>query len=786
MFQSARAGVVLFAALAMALAASLAFPSDAQAGNPRNGKIDFEARLEPADLAPGGSGMLVIEATLLKDQTFEWKKKNGKVAKLLIEGHHIYAKGEQAMTYTPLEAAGVTYDLDKAEITEPVEKKDEFGDVAIVWKKHFTLKVPVTLSADVAPDARLGMRFSYNGCTTGAMANCYGRVNDHLAAIMLGAPKGGVPGGGAAEAGKPAIQGPAPSAQGEGEVTVEIDEAKKVVKVTFAPSFGNYMYGPDYPGEAIRVGVKPLEQEGVTWGKVDMPSAEKIESAYTVTVPYERKADVAQLTLLVTWQACTSGPGGFCHGPHTDEQVTISWPGIKGGAPVTPAAPVEDIPEGEVLFPVIEDDDLGEGESEESFIRRQMDDNPIIAFGLIILMGLGLAFTPCVLPIIPITVSVISGGNADIEKKRLALLLATYVLGISMTFGIMGAVAAQTGGAMSALFAMAPVQWGIAILFMVLSFGMFGVYELQPPAWLMNLQGGAQRRSGSFIGAFLFGCLGAIIASPCTGPAIAALLIIAANEGSAILGFFMFFCLGLGMGSVFFAVGSLNFAMRPGPWMVWVRYTFGILLVGVSMYYLRNYNLINETVMWIVGVVVCVAAAVGIAWHLHNKEGEEEKVARMRGIKVGVLSMLMVVFIAWYTRVPDDLLSWTYVKDTDHLQELVAQSQEAGKPVVVDFWGDWCTNCKVYDKRIAATPSLRERFERITRIKVDLSEDQKRWPIRHALGVESSGAPIMVFIDRQGQIRRNADVVGLKDAEELAKHIDVVLSEKPVKTSSTN
>jgi thiol:disulfide interchange protein DsbD len=287
------------------------------------------------------------------------------------------------------------------------------------------------------------------------------------------------------------------------------------------------------------------------------------------------------------------------------------------------------------------------------------------------------------------------------------------------------------------------------------------------------------------IGAFLFGCLGAVIASPCTGPAIAALLILAANEGSAALGFAMFFCLGLGMGAVVFSVGALNFAMRPGPWMVWVRYTFGILLVGVSMYYLRNYNLISETVMWVVGMLTCVAAAVGIAWHLHNKEGEEKRPAQMRGLKVGVLSALMVAFVAWYTQVPSDLLSWTYVKSPEHLQELVADSQAKGKPVVVDFWGDWCTNCKVYDKRIATTPSLRERFERITRIKVDLSEETVRWPMRHALGVESSGAPVMVFIDRQGRIRRNADVVGLKNAEDLATHIDLVLKDKAVKTSST-
>jgi thiol:disulfide interchange protein DsbD len=187
---------------------------------------------------------------------------------------------------------------------------------------------------------------------------------------------------------------------------------------------------------------------------------------------------------------------------------------------------------------------------------------------------------------------------------------------------------------------------------------------------------------------------------------------------------------------------------------------------------------------WILAAVVCVLAAVGIAWHLHTKEGEEKKPARMRGIQVAALTAAAIAVVAWYTHVPDNLLSWTYAKSPEHLQELVAKSTKQGKPVVVDFWGEWCTNCKVYDKRIATTQALRERFERITRIKVDLSgEDQVRWPMRDALGVEESGAPIMVFIDRQGRIRRKADLVGLEDDDVVMKHIDVVLKKKqPAKT----
>lgn len=313
---------------------------------------------------------------------------------------------------------------------------------------------------------------------------------------------------------------------------------------------------------------------------------------------------------------------------------------------------------------------------------------------------------------------------------------------------------------------------------------MLGIYELQPPGWLMKLQGGAQRRSGSMVGAFLFGCLGAIIASPCTGPAIAGMLIVTAKEGSVVLGFAMFFSLGLGMGAVFFAAGALNFAMRPGPWMVWVRYAFGIIMFAASFYYLKNYGLVSTEVMWVAGLIIAALAGYGVVWHLVNKEFEEKKTARSRGVKVAVLMALSLGLVYLYTKQPDDLLSWTYAKDPQHLQELVAKSTSEGKPVVVDFWGTWCTNCKVYDVRIATIPELRERFERITRIKVDLSgDDRKRWDMRHALGIEQALAPYMVFIDRQGRIRRKADIDGLFGAEKVSAHIDVVLNDKPVETS---
>nr|MDJ0523620.1 cytochrome c biogenesis protein CcdA [Planctomycetota bacterium] len=567
----------------------------------------------------------------------------------------------------------------------------------------------------------------------------------------------------------------------EGGAQVRLSKDGKEIIVTFAPTFGWYFYGPDDQTGSIQVSVEPVPTEGVEFGEVTLPPGEKITSLmpYEVKVPFTRADSAKAIELKVVWQGCSEE--GTCNNPRR-ESFRITWPG-GADEPAPAKEPDQPVEQGEVLFPVVEDDEIG-SESDSSVIQRLMRDSPLLGFGFIFIIGLGLAFTPCVLPIVPITVSVITGGNADIPKKRLTGLLGTYVGGLALTFGAMGVIAALAGGGLATAFTLPAVQWGIAILFIALSFSMIGVYELQPPAWLMNLQGGAQKRQGSVLGAFLFGCLGAVIASPCVAPVVAGMLIVTANTGSIPLGFFMFFTLGIGMGTVFFSAGALNFLMRPGPWMIWVRYVFGMLLFGVALYYLKSGGHISEAALWGMGVGVSVLAMLGVAWHLRTKEGESAGPARMRGIKVATLFMASVVAVFFITKKPEGLLDWIYVEDSEHLVALVEQAKSEGKPAVVDFWAEWCYYCKEYDKLIAAEPEVRERFEQVMRIKVDLTDDDQRWDVRHAVGQEAPLQPFLVFIDRQGRIRRKADVDKFLDPEEIVKRLDLILNSEPVETSS--
>jgi thiol:disulfide interchange protein DsbD len=771
---------LLLAVPALLAAAWAALP--ARAGDKVTGRIDMAASVVPADLAPGGHGVLKIHATFLSDK------------------HYLHAAGEEAMTYEPVPAPGVTYDMKAVQLTKPHEMKDEVGDTMVVWEGSFDFEVPVTLAADAAPDTELGVSFTYYGCVQGV--GCYPPVKGQVAKVKLGGASGSKPVSSAPSAAKgaPGKAGATPvppgaaAAPDEGPkgqtvldasatVRLGVDEAKGEAVVTLTPDLGYHLYGPDDKGGNVQVQVHPVAAEGVTWGTVHRPEAGLIEGPYEVRVPFTRKPSVRSIAVRVTWQACQGeGPGASCALPG-DRTLRATW-GAAAPAPKQPAgdATPPPIKEGDVLFPYVDargavaaptGDEGGKDKTHEGLWG--LLGLYLGAFGT----GILLAFTPCVLPIIPITVSVITGGRADVPKGRLTALLLTYVGGLAATFAVMGVAAALAGGSLSGAFTNPWVISAIVLVFLALAFSMIGIYELQPPAWLMNLQGGAQRRSGSLLGALLFGCLGAIIASPCTGPAIAGLLVLTAKSGDVVLGFTLFFTLGLGMGAVFFAAGALNFALRPGPWMVWVRYVFGMLLFGAAIYYMNDLVWVTWGQVIAFGSGICVLAMLGVAWHLVKKEGEERKPALVRGAQVMALFVLTLVLVGWYVKPVETGLEWTFVRDRDHLVSLVDEAKAEGRPVLVDFWAKWCHYCKEYDKLIADHPELIRALKHVKLVKVDLTKDAKRWGLRHAVGQKAAQQPYMVILDKQGRIVRQAIVDGWLGAKkgpaELMRRLEMVL-----------
>ena len=791
-----RLPILALAVLAVLLAAGPVFAGPQE----RKGQIGFAVRLEPADLAPGGEGVLVVTSVIEQEL-------------------HVYVDGDEAVRFKPLAVDGVTYHVahpekwtnwevheatpGKVTWTKPIVRPiPGFPDAPPdpVWEEghDFEIRIPVTLSPEVAPDAEIGLVFDYSACDE---ASCYARIHGAHAVIKLGlAPAD--PGGDTPGTEPVPAPGPAQPAYGvfpqsdAASVTLEIRDGPVAV-VTFTPSFGYYIHGPDVMSTDIPLTVEPLEDEGITWGDWDFDEAdEKLTTPYAVRIPFQHDG-AKRLRIRVGWQGCAES--GTCEQPQPGLLVA-TW----GGARVEPSPPLVDpneengtrgpapppVPVPEVVelqpgekvlvkpsetlpFPVVHGDDLDQPRTDDDWeireagafavaqnrsdFEQKWKDYGVLFLGIIFLLGAGLAFTPCVLPIIPLTISVIGGGNPDIKKSRLTVLLTVYVLGLTLTYGAAGAAAGLLGEAinLAAAFENPAVIWTIALIFVLMAAGMMGFFELQPPAWMERMRGGAQKKSGTIVGSFLLGILAAVIASPCTGPFVVSMIAAAATNGP-LLGFLWLGTLGLGMGAVFFAAGSLNLLARPGPWMVWVRYAFGVILFGFALYLLANSGqLDNVILLFAVGFLVALIAWWAVTRHLHRREGERIEVARLRGAIISVCLIITTGIVAFLARAPA-AEGWIKLEDVAHLKREVARATEEKKPVVVKVGATWCTYCKAYDGVIAGDAYLRDAFEGMVRLKIDVEKDT-RDDLREAVGLEA-GQPRMVFFDEAGRIRRAADI----------------------------
>jgi thiol:disulfide interchange protein len=815
----------LVIAVTCAAAPALAAPEMGQ------GEIGTTVRLEPADLGPGGEGVLVVTSVIENDL-------------------HLYADGSEAIKVTPIALDGVVYhvptldgftwedfekDAGRLTWSKPMLRPSDYPNAPpdLVWQEghDFELRIPVTIGSSVASDAVLGVLLDYSACDE---LSCYDRIEGQRAVVKLGAGGGGTPGD--ADAPTDVVAAPKekvvfaafPSSDAA-RVTLEIEEAEGdggglVAVVTFVPGIGFYLHQPPGSANDIPVSVEPLEDEGITWGDWDWPAeGGKIEEPYAVRIPFVRDG-AERLRIRVGWQGCNDFT---CDDPQSDilmarwvEEGRVEPPvpfehpnGEK--PPVIPdvgtaPTPVE-IPPGEKVlvepsealpFPVVHGDDLDKPRTDDDWrvveaaaaptlagdaseVETLWRDLGIMFFGLILVLGVGLAFTPCVLPIIPLTISVIGGGNPDIKKSRLTFLLTVYVLGLSLAYGAAGAASGFLGEAINleAAFQNPVVIWCIAGIFMVMAAGMMGIFELQPPAWMERMRGGAQKKSGTVLGSFLLGLLAALIASPCTGPFVVGLITFVATTQDPLLGFAWLFTLGLGMGAVFFAAGSLNLLARPGPWMVWVRYGFGIILFGVALYLVAKGGLLDLDPAvtgdhWIavlaVGVIVGVIAWWAMARHLVRKEGESKEVARRRGAILSLCIIGVAILVAWFSVPPEAGPMWIKVKDVAHMRQEVERAKEEGRPVVVDVWATYCTNCIKFDHVIADDPYLRKAFDDMVRLKID-ETDGMRVDLRRAVGLPDGAKPRMAFFDEQGRIRRAADVMHwYKDQSgaELRRRVD--------------
>jgi thiol:disulfide interchange protein DsbD len=397
-------------------------------------------------------------------------------------------------------------------------------------------------------------------------------------------------------------------------------------------------------------------------------------------------------------------------------------------------------------------------------IRKLFDERGLLAFFGIFLLGLGLNLTPCVYPMMSVTLALFGARE---ERRLLARVPAAlvYMVGIAITYSLLGVVAAMTGTLFGAALQSPIVLVAIAVVLAAMALSMFGLYEIQVPSGLLTRL--STSSATGLVGVFLSGVMVGLFAAPCVGPPIVALLAVVAQSGKPWFGFAAFFVLSIGLGLPYLVLGTftglLQALPRSGAWMVWVKEVFGVLLLAVALFYL---SLAVEP--GVSGWIVPAALVLGGAYLGFLVRGEGAAPA-FRWVQRG-LGMAAIAGGVWMAvTTPTQGIRWE-----PYTEARLTHAVAAGQPVLLDFYADWCVSCKEMERFTFTDPAVRARMSRMLLLKADVTANT---PEDAALLGRFGlfGPPGTIFFDGRGRELPGLRVIGFEPADRFAGSLDAVL-----------
>jgi thiol:disulfide interchange protein DsbD len=535
----------------------------------------------------------------------------------------------------------------------------------------------------------------------------------------------------------------------------------------------------------------------VQLGKPVLPQGEEKEDEYfgkqevyhqdvEASVPVARAGGgPIELPIDVTYQGCADA--GLCYPPITKNlKVSLGGSGSgTGSASTSGAAAAKEAPGTSVE---------GSGTaksagfvSEQDWLARLLQTgNLLVVLGTFFLIGIGLSFTPCVLPMIPILSGIIVGQGEKVTPMRGFSLAFTYVQGMAITYAITGAVFVLLFGQSAQTFFQKPWIVGLfGALFVALALAMFGLYTLQLPSALQTklTDVSNKQKAGTYGGTFVMGALSALVVTACVAPALIAALSVISQSGQVARGAGALYATGLGMGVPLLLVGASAGSLLPrvGPWMETVKALFGVLFLGVAIYFVQR--LIPPAA----GMLLWSALAVSAGYWVFSLKGRDGNpapaVVRAPGLLALVYGIILLIGMAAGSTDPLEPLStlrggtasaaasheltFETIKSVEDLQQRVAAASAAGKPVMLDFYADWCVSCKEMEKYTFTDDSVKAALGNAVLLRADVTaNDAVDQALLKHFGI--FGPPTIAFYDAAGNEQRQFRVVGYMKAPTFA------------------
>jgi thiol:disulfide interchange protein DsbD len=539
-------------------------------------------------------------------------------------------------------------------------------------------------------------------------------------------------------------------AQGNFQVSLRIEPARQAAGGR-ATAWLDFRCQPHYYvwHESVKVALDAAAADGVTIAAVRLPEPrEKYDAFAERTVRYLDGSFSAAVVLQVAPEA-KAGDRQLAF----DLRYTGCGPDVCqfGRARLTGTLTV--LPAGSAQAPA------PAAGADGTFAGRSALAAVLLAF----LTGLGLTFTPCVYPLIPVTVSLV-GATAGRTRLDGLVRSLVYVFGISLTYSLAGVVAAMTGGVFGQWLQLPAVYLALAVLFAVLAGGMFELYSIDLSSQRLYRLQAALRGKLGLAGIGLIGLLSGAAATACIAPVIVWALTYVAQRGSPALGFLVFFSMAWGMGTPLVVVGTFAGAAqalpRPGEWMVVVKRMFGLALLGAAVYYVGKSRLMPQAwYLALVGAFLLGAGVfVGAFDRLEPRSGRWVRLKKAAGlllVAASVVAFLRAGGVLAGARTAAPEVEWLGSE-----QAAVARAEAEGKPLLLDFWADWCEPCHRMLEVTFRDPRVVEESRRFACAKVDVGDpdDAAVQDVRRRYGVQ--GVPTVVLVGTDATRHAHAGYIG--------------------------
>ena len=538
---------------------------------------------------------------------------------------------------------------------------------------------------------------------------------------------------------------------------------------------------------------------GVKLGNIALPPAEvKMDEFIGKTEVYHHGLEVAlpilgrtsstpDLVLSIGYQGCSEKGVVICYPPMTKKFL------LRASGTVVPV-----LADGAIAQQTLGSlaNNTGTPLSEQDALAQRLANGNAIAtilafFGL----GLLLAFTPCVFPMIPILSGVVVGQGAKISTRFAFFLSLAYVLAMAGTYAVVGVLAGLFGANLQVWFQNVWVISAFATVFVLLSLSLFGFYELQMPSAIQSRLTEMSNRlqGGRVVGAAIMGMLSALIVGPCvTAPLVGALIYIG-QTGDAVLGGSALFALGLGMGTPLVIIGTSAGKLLPkaGPWMDTIKAVFGVMMLWVALWLLERVLPTAVTMMLAGGLLVVSGVYIGAFDSMTTGVSGWRRLWKGLGLVMVLYGAVLLIgaaggatdlqqplkgtgVVASGTATQPEAL-FRRVKGPEGLDQALTEARTQGKPVMLDFYADWCTSCKEMEKYTFNDPAVRAALAGAVVLQTDVTanDDQDQALLKR---FKLIGPPAILFFSASGDELSRARVVGYLPAEKFAPHVRSTLA----------